>query len=135
MYFWFVDQSQDPVIHIQGQLAENSGAVNGSRNSGQGDGSSSDSDSGDLGQNYRGSFRLSTVEKQMQVQILGTDIGIELAMHSSYKLNFGYRKACGHGLERYGVYTLILATPLICSSILVHFMITDSTLATDKEIC
>ena len=93
MYLLFFDQSQDPVIHIQGQQAENSGAANGSWNSGvsfEGDGSSSDSDSvsdsDDLGRNYRGSFRLSTVERQ--VQILGAEIGTERAMHS-YKLSEG----------------------------------------------
>ena len=77
---WFVDQSQDPVIHGHGQLAESSGAVNGNHGASldcdgsssdhDGDGSNSDNDSDDPGLNYHGSFRLSAVNTQIQVEIL-----------------------------------------------------------------
>jgi len=69
----FVDQSQDPVIHVHGQLAESSGVVNGNHGASfESDGRSSDSDSDDPGLNYHGSFRLSSMDRRIQV-------------HSSYR--------------------------------------------------
>ena len=64
----FVDQSQDPVI-VNG----NHGAsldCDGSSSDHDGDGSNSDNDSDDPGLNYHGSFRLSAVNTQIQVEIL-----------------------------------------------------------------